>query len=362
MPPDEESVDCPTMLAARLHGPGDLRIDRLPRPGPPGPHAALLRVTAVGVCGSDLHTFRHARIGDTRLEGPLILGHEFAGVVEAAGPDALDGEFRPLRPGARVAVDPAQPCGRCELCERGHPNLCERLQFCGLWPDQGAMCQWMHMPARCCFPVPDAIDAAVAVMLEPLGIALHAADLAKVRVGHRVAILGAGPIGLCILQTVRLAGAGEIYVTDKHPERLELARRLGATAAWNCDETDSVQAVLGATGGRGVDIAVEAAWCDGSLDEAAAMLAMGGRLVVVGISADDRMTLCHSTARRKGLSILMVRRMKHAYPRAIRLAESGRVDLASLVTHRFPLQRAAEAFSLAADYGDGVVKALVELR
>lgn len=349
------------MLAARLHGPADLRIDSVPYPGPPSKSDALVRITAVGVCGSDLHTFRHARIGDTRLEGPLILGHEFTGVVEQVDARALDGNFRALEPGARVAVDPAQPCARCAPCERGDPNLCENLRFCGLWPDQGALCQWMHMPARSCFPIPPEIDDEAAVMLEPLGIAIHTADLAKIRVGDRVAILGAGPVGLCILQLVRLSGADCVYVADRFPWRLNLARRLGASETLDCGQTDPVEAVRQATGGRGVDVAIEAAWCDESLDQAAEMLAMGGRLMVVGISSDDRMTLRHSTARRKGLSIVMVRRMKHAYPRAVRLAERGLVDLECLVTHRFPLQRAAEAFAMNADYRDGVIKALVVL-
>ena len=320
-----------------------------------------MRVKAVGICGSDLHTYRHARIGDTCLEGPLILGHEFAGVVEAVGEGGLDGEFQPLKPGARVAVDPAQPCGQCELCERGHPNLCLNLHFCGLWPDQGAMCQWMHMPARSCFPLPDRLDDATAVLLEPLGVAIHAVDLAKIRIGHRVAILGAGPIGLCILQLVRLAGAEAVYVADKFPWRLELAERFGATAAWCCDQTDPIAAVRQATGGRGVDVAIEAAWCDHSVVQAAEMLVHGGRLVVAGIPDDDRLVLKHSAARRKGLTIVMVRRMKHAYPRAIRLVERGAVDLAPLVSHRFPLGRVGEAFALNADYRDGVVKVIVDV-
>jgi len=217
------------------------------------------------------------------------------------------------------------------------------------------------VPARTCFPVPQEIDDAQAVMLEPLGVAIHAADLAKLRVARSVAILGAGPIGLCILQVARLSGSDPVFVTDKFPWRLELARRLGATTAWNCDEVDPVQTVRQATGGRGVDVAIEAAWCDRSLDQAAEMLVMGGRLVVAGISDDDRMNLKHSVARRKGLSIFMVRRMKHAYPRAIRLARSGSVQLGPLVTHRYPLQRASEAFALNAAYGDGVVKAMIEL-
>jgi L-iditol 2-dehydrogenase len=349
------------MLAARLHGPADIRIEEIPVPGPPPPGHVLLRVKAVGVCGSDLHIYRHARIGDTRPEGPLILGHEFAGVVEAVGEGGLDGEFQPLLPGTRVAVDPAQPCGQCELCERGHPNLCLNLRFCGLWPDQGALCQWMHVPARSCFPIPDTLDDATAVLLEPLGVAIHVVDLAKIRVGHRVAILGAGPIGLCILRLVRLAGAEPVYVTDKFPWRLALAERFGATAAWCCDQADPVALVRQATGGRGVDVAIEAAWCDHSVDQAAEMLLHGGRLMVAGIPDVDRISLKHTTARRKGLSIIMVRRMKHAYPRAIRLVERGAVDLAPLVSHRFPLGRAREAFALNADYRDGVVKIIVDV-
>lgn len=338
-----------------------MRVEEVPRPGRPGPGQVLLRVKAVGICGSDLHTYRHAKIGDTPVGGPLILGHEFAGVVEAVGEGCLDGQFRPLQAGTRVAVDPAQPCGQCELCERGHPNLCLNLKFCGLWPDQGALCQWMHMPARCCFPIPEEIDDASAVLLEPLGVAMHAVDLAKVRVGQRVAILGAGPIGLCILQLVRLCGADAVYVTDKLPWRVELARRLGATAAWWCDQLEPVTAVRQATAGRGVDVAFEAAWCDRSVDQAAEMLVHGGRLMVVGIPADDRLSLNHSVARRKGLSIIMVRRMKLMYPRAIRLAQRGGVDLAPLVSHRFPLRRVAEAFALNADYRDEVVKVLIDV-
>src|SRR5687767_14791586 len=121
-----------TMTAARLYGPKKLRVDQVPHPGAPGVGQVLLRVTAVGICGSDLHTYQDARIGDTLIQSPLTLGHEFAGVVEEVGPGiSEDGEFHLLRPGMRVAVDPAQPCGRCEMCEQGHPNLCRRLHFCG---------------------------------------------------------------------------------------------------------------------------------------------------------------------------------------------------------------------------------------
>jgi L-iditol 2-dehydrogenase len=351
-----------TMTAVRLHGPADLRVEQIPRPGPPGPGQALVRVTAVGICGSDLHNYKDARIGDVALQSPLILGHEFAGVVEAVGrgPDNLDGDFHPLAPGLRVAVDPAQPCWHCEMCEQGQPNLCLHLHFCGSYPDHGSLCQWLHMPARSCFPMPEAIDDASGALLEPLGIAIHAVDLARIRVADSVAILGSGLVGLCILQLVRLSGAQPIFVSDKFPWRLEVAQRFGAIPI-NCDDTDPVKEVLSATHGRGVDVAIEAAWADSSVQQAAEMARLGGRLVIVGISEDDRIELKHSTARRKGLTIRLARRMKHTYPRAIRLVRSGAVDLHSLISHRFPLEKTPEAFAMNVAYEDQVVKAVIEV-
>jgi len=347
------------MPAVRLHGPRDLRIERVPRPGRPGRGRVLLRVRTTGICGSDLHSYLDARIGDTPIGEPLILGHEFSGMVEAVGPDSLDGHFQRLRPDTRVAVDPAQPCGHCELCEKGHPNLCCHLAFCGNFPYGGSLCEWMHMPARSCFPVPRAIDDEAAALLEPLGVAIHAVDFAKLRVGCSVAILGAGPIGLLILQIARLAGADPIFVTDKFPWRLKLAQKWGGIPI-RCDKEDATRRVLKETHGRGVDVAIEAAWAEESVTQAAEMARLGGRLVVVGISGGNRLELNASVARRKGLTIIMSRRMKHTYPRAIRLAESGRVDLRSLISHRFPLKNCAEAFKLNLAYADEVVKVMIK--
>lgn len=347
------------MLAARLHGPKDLRVERVPHPGSPGRGRVLLRVLTTGVCGSDLHSYLDARIGDTPVERSLILGHESSAIVEAVGPEALDGNFQPLKPGSRVAVDPAQPCHRCELCEHGHPNLCCNLAFCGNYPHGGSFCQWMHMPARSCFPVSDRIDDETAALLEPLGVAIHAVDFAKLRVGCSVAILGAGPIGLLILQAARLAGADPVFVSDKFHWRLKLAKRWGGVPI-SCDRDDPVQRTLQGTHGRGVDIAIEAAWADESVNQAVEIARLGGRVVLVGIPGNDRLTLKHSTARRKGLTLVLSRRMKHVYPRALQLAERRSVDLKSLVSHRFPLRKAAEAFALNAAYRNNVVKVMIQ--
>ena len=348
-----------TMLAARLHGPKDLRVERIPLPGRPKRGQVLLRVLTTGICGSDLHSYTDARIGDTRVEQPLILGHEFSAVVEAVGPESFDGHVQPLKTGTRVAVDPAQPCHCCEPCEHGHPNLCCNLAFCGNYPYGGSFCERMLMPAHSCFPVPQGIDDESAALLEPLGVAVHAVDLARLRVGHSAAILGAGPIGLLILQLARLAGADPVFVTDTLPWRLKLAQKWGGIPI-RCDREDVVKRVAQETHGRGVDVALEAAWAGDSVAQAAEMARLGGRVVLVGIPGDDRLAMKHSTARRKGLTVVLSRRMKHCYPRAIRLAEQGRVDLPGLISHRFPLRRVAEAFQLNTAYRDKVVKVMVE--
>lgn len=348
------------MLAARLYAPRDLRIDQIEPPGEPGAEHVLLRVTAIGVCGSDLHTYLDGRIGDTAVQQPLIMGHEFGGVIEQVGANALDGGGEPLRVGQRVAVDPATPCWRCEMCEHGHPNLCRRLHFCGLFPDDGALCERMIVRARECFPVPDAISDAGAALLEPLGVALHAVDLGKVKVTSSVAILGCGSIGLMIAKLVRMSGAHPVYAFDKFQWRADKAKTwAGVTDAWSVDAVDPIRKIEEVTGGRGVDVVFEAAWADHSIAQAAEMARLGGRVVLVGIPSDDQIAMKHSTARRKGLTILMSRRMKHVYPRVIRLVTQQNVDIDGLISHRFSLAQADQAFALNVDYPEGIIKVVI---
>jgi len=349
------------MQVARLHGPKDIRIAAEPEPPPPGPGEVTLAIKTVGICGSDLHMYETGRIGYTVASQPFVLGHEFMGVVAAVGADALDGEHQPLKIGQRVAVEPAVPCWRCELCERGHPNLCPNHYFYGLFPEDGALRERMTVSARNCFPLPDALSDEVGPLLETLGVAIHAIDLSKLRVASSVAVIGAGPVGLLITRLAVLAGAAQVFAFDKLDWRLRMAIQCGATSTLNVDECDPVDAVMDATGGRGVDVAIEAAWADHSVQLAADMARYGGRLVLVGIPPDDKLQLQHSVARRKGLTIIMSRRMKHTYPRAIQLASSGAVNLEALVSHRFDLPQTAEAYASNAAYEPGINKVILRV-
>jgi L-iditol 2-dehydrogenase len=323
------------MKVLRLHGVGDLRLRDEPEPVP-GPGEALLRVTAMGLCGSDLHWLSEAGIGDARLQEPLVLGHEFAGVIES-------GERR----GQRVAVDPAVPCGVCEFCLEGNPNLCSALRFAGHGTEDGALRQYMAWPTRCLHPLPNSLTDADGVMLEPLGVAIHAVDLGHLKTGMTAGVFGCGPIGLLVLQVARVAGATHVIATDKLPHRLEAARSLGAMAVFQAAGGRESAEVLAATDGKGVDVAFEAAGENEAVETAIAAARPGARVVLIGIPADDRTAFTASLARRKGLTIKLTRRMKPVYPRAIRLVESSMVDVRSLVTHRFPLEEFDKAFSTA---------------
>jgi L-iditol 2-dehydrogenase len=335
-----------SMRAARLYGPRDLRVDTVDDPVT-APGEYLLRVRAVSVCGSDLHYYLEGGIGSAQVREPFTPGHEFAAEV-VAGPDGL-------APGTLVAVDPARPCGYCEWCHAGHPNLCPNVVFTGAPPYPGALSEYIGAPASTLFAVPASFDATTAALLEPLGVAIHALDLARLRPLESVAVLGAGPIGLLLQQVAATSGAGDIYVIDPLQYRCDVAAQLGATAT-----ATERTAILDWTAGRGVDVVLEATNSPHGPQHAAEVVRIGGRLILVGIPEGDFFGFDASLVRRKGLTIKLSRRMGHVYPRAIKLVAGGRVNLAPLATHHFPLAKAPEAFALQAACDDGVIKTVIE--
>jgi L-iditol 2-dehydrogenase len=314
--------------AARLHGVGDVRIhDEDPPTAAAG--SSLVRVTAVGLCGSDLHWFTEGAIGDAQLGGrPLVLGHEFAGVVEG-GP--LDGR--------RVAVDPAIPDVTCEQCLEGNHNLCLGLKFAGHGSFDGGLREYVAWPDRRLHPIPGSVSDAGGAVLEPLGVALHAFDLGHVKVASSVAVVGCGPIGLLMIQVARASGARHVLAVEPLPHRRAAALSLGADAALTPAEA--------ASAGQ-VEVVFEAAGTDDAVDTALRLARPGARVVLAGIPDADTTTFPASVARRKGLTLVLVRRMKEMYPRAISLAERGLVDLDAVVSASYSITETGPALAEAA--------------
>jgi L-iditol 2-dehydrogenase len=325
------------MRALRLHAPGELQLHEEPDPVA-ADGEELVRVSAVGLCGSDRHWFVEGAIGDAVLGRPLVLGHEIAGII-ADGP----------RQGLRVVVDPADPCGHCDLCLAGRGNLCLNLRFLGHGTTDGGLRTLLTWPRQLLSAVPDAMSDAEATLLEPLGIAVHALSLAEVRRGMSAGVYGCGPLGLLILQALRRAGCEPIIATDVLPHRLSAARALGAAEVFaGSDESTAMPAV---------DVAFEVAGEDTAVDDAVRSVRPGGRVVLVGIPSTDHTSFRASVARRKGLSLILCRRMRAAdLARAVQLASTGTFELAGLISERDPLASGREAFaSLVARTGVKIV-------
>ena len=336
------------MRTLRLYGIRDLRIREEDIPVP-SDDEVLVQVSSVGVCGSDLHWFSDGTTGESGIEVPFILGHEFSGIV--ASGDLM---------GRRVAVDPQVPCKICEFCQQGNPNLCPDHYFAGQHPRDGALQEYLAWPVDNIYILPDTISDDAGAMLEPRGVAIHTVDLGEVKPGMTVGVFVCGPVGLLVLQVARLAGATRIIATDKFPHRLDAARQLGAQEALLAAESREVHEILRLTHGRGVDVAFEIAGENYAVETAVDTCIPGGRVVLCGIPADNHTSFNATSARRKGLTIKLVRRMKHTYPRAIALVENGLVDVLSLVTHRFSLEAYREAFRTA-NQRDGL-KVMIDFR
>lgn len=322
------------MLALRLHP--DRRLELHDEPVPtPAAGECLIRVTAVGLCGSDRHWLMDGGIGDAVLDVPLVLGHEFAGV-------ALSGQLRDRR----VAVDPAVSCDACEPCRTGAPNLCLNVRFAGHGHTDGALREFIAWPESSLVALPDGVSDAEGALVEPLAVAIHGVDLGAIDRGATVAVVGCGPIGLLVVALCRLAGAERIVASDPHPHRLEAASALGATMTIPATgSTNDGAAMLGTTAGRGFDLVFEASGEPAAVDCAVTVARPGAQVVLLGIPPDDRTTFNASVARRKGLTLRLSRRSTpDTFRRAVDLAAAHAIDLELLVTLRVPLTDGARAF------------------
>lgn len=346
-----------TMQAAYLTDICKIELRDAPQPMLCGESDVLLDVEVVGLCGSDMHYYRTGRIGEMVVKYPFMVGHEFSGCVVEIGQAVTN-----VKVGQRVAVDPLLWCSQCDQCLAGREHTCRNQKFLGC-PGQiaGCLCEQIIMPAASCFSVPDNVTAEQTALIEPFSIGLYAQRWGGELAGKVVAILGAGPIGLCTMSACKAVGVKKVYMTDIRPQRVEFAKKFGADWAGN-PESEDILAEIKKSEPLGLDVVFECAGMQEAVDQGVELLAPGGKLVVVGIPEEQRTSMIIASARRKELTFQNVRRQNHCIAPAVDMLADGRVSLDAMMTHHYSLSEIAEAFDVVANYKDGVIKAMIHVK
>ena len=320
------------MKAAVLHGPRDLRVESAPAPRP-GPGEALVHVRMSGLCGTDYRIWT----GDRPVSYPLVLGHEFVGIVEAVGADV-----RRVQVGARVAVEPNYSCGACPLCREGNRNLCLKRTAVGI-DVNGCFAELACVPERCCWPAPAGVSDDDLMVTEPLAVVVRAVAKAAVRPGESAAVVGGGTLGLLALQVLKARGA-RVLVVSRTSRRFDLARELGAEATHSLGDSPLETAASQFAGREGVDVVIETAGTAEAVAHSLALVRPGGRVVLTGLPHEPTPVAFFSVVRRE-VSISGSMIYQDEFPEAMRLIEAGAVRTRPLVTHRFDLDAIGAAFA-----------------
>ncbi|MGD0626524.1 MAG: NAD(P)-dependent alcohol dehydrogenase [Thermodesulfobacteriota bacterium] len=338
-----------------LHKPKDMRLEMVDMPAP-GPNEVLVRMKAVGVCGSDVHYYQTGRIGPFIVKKPLILGHESSGEVVQVGRDVSD-----FNPGDRVAFEPGYPCRTCDYCKVGRYNLCLNMTFMATPPVDGALVEYVTFPPDFLYKIPDSLSYQEATLMEPLAVGIHAARRSGISPGDSVLVLGAGPIGLMVMQVVKSMGATQIIVTDILKNRLGLAAALGATHVLNAKEDDPSPRVKELTNEKGPKVIFETAGTIPTIQAAIRLAQRGGTVVLIGLPSTNEFPLGVVEAVAKELDIKTVFRYANVFRQAVDLIARGFINTKSMITHEFPFDKTVEAFELSDNEKDKAVKVVINL-
>lgn len=321
-----------TMLAAVFAAPGELALQRVPLPVITAPDQVIIKVEAAGLCGTDLQILKMPP-GHPAAVG-AILGHEFIGTVEQAGPLAPD-----LKPGDHVAADPNLTCGACLYCRRGLPNMCSSMTTLGIFLN-GGFAEYCAAPARALYKISPRVRPESAVLIEPLACVVSAVEKAALQAGETAVVLGAGPIGLLFARLLAAAGAGRVIVSEPSAYRRACASRDEACLTADPAACDLVELTLSETGGLGADVVVDAT---GALfPQALALTCRGGRVLLFGQNDNACEPLRQNLITRREITVLGSYIARYSFPAAIEILERGVVNFAGLVTHRFPLEKIAD--------------------
>jgi L-iditol 2-dehydrogenase len=323
----------------------------------PAADEVLVKIDAVGICGSDVHYYQHGRIGDFVVEGDFILGHECAGEVAAIG-----SKVKNLKVGDRVALEPGKTCGKCEFCKSGKYNLCPDVVFFATPPYHGVFTNYVTHPEDMCFKLPENVSNVEGALVEPLAVGLHASELGGVKLGDTVVVYGAGCIGLVTLLASKARGASKIIVVDVLENRLKMAKKLGATHVINSMEEDAVKAIAEITGGKGAEVVIDAAAADATVKQTVDVLKVGGTIVLVGMTAKDEVSFNFMKLMSKEGTFKTIFRYRNLYPVAINAIASGTINVKDIVSHEFDFDKTKEAFDFVVNNARDVVKAVIRIK
>lgn len=321
------------------------------------PNEVKIKLSTIGVCGSDIHYYAEGKIGSQVVEYPFPVGHECSGIIEEAGRDVSNVKVSDL-----VVVDPSVHCGNCDQCLTGRPHTCRNNKFLGC-PGQldGCLAEYIVMPAFTCFPVTGKLNPVQAALIEPLTIGVYTVNLAQIKNKiTSVGIFGAGPIGLSILFKLLADGINNIGVIEPLEYRLDKAKEIGAEYFIN-PEKENVESVVQQNEDYLLDVVFEASGEQDAVTNAIKILKPGGKLVLVGIPPSAQYTFNMDVMRRKELTVINVRRQNHCVEEAIDLVVSGKIDVEKMVTHNFTLDETPIAFDIVEAYKDGAIKAMINL-
>jgi L-iditol 2-dehydrogenase len=325
-----------------------------PKPEISSDYDVLIKISDVGICGSDVHYFKTGRIGNQIITFPFTLGHECSGIVESIG-----NRVRKISVGDRIAIDPAISCGTCDQCQDGRSHTCRNLKFMGNPLDmEGSLQDYIILPEACCFKLPDSVSLADGVIIEPLTVAMHAVSFTKAK--ENIGILGFGPIGLCTYYALKYKNPiSNLFVTDKIDDRVSLSLKNGAKWAGNPLTTDIVNEIL-TENPQGLDIVYECCGQQEAINQAIDLLKPGGHLIVIGIPEEDFIEYDAHNMRRKEICVQNVRRQNEMYDDALDLLGKGKINVDRFISHNFKIDQIQKAFELVEGYRDGVMKAVVE--
>lgn len=343
------------MRAMVLTGIRQMEMQNLPIPEIKNGTDVLIKMKVVGVCGSDVHYYTTGKIGSQIVQYPFPVGHEGAGEVISIG-----AEVTTVKPGDRIAIEPAMPCGECDQCKAGRPHTCRKLRFLGC-PGQanGCLSEYIIMPENSCFPIEDNMTYTEAAISEPLAIGVYAVNQSIPMEGASIGILGFGPIGMSVLLPAIAKGAQKIYVSDLVDQRLNIAKACGATWIGNPLKMDIFKEIKDKEPLL-LDVVFECCGKQEAMDQAIELLKPGGKLMVIGIPEFDHWSFSVDLLRRKEICIQSIRRQNHSVEEALELMEKKLVDVEKMPTHRFSFAQTKAAFDLVTNYSDGVMKAMID--